>query len=199
MGQVCSGETSESRKPGPFEDVDTFASGTGVDDLTRAQLEAQKEQQLLEQQQLQQQHPQELSKEELEELKILREEQARLDMIVNAAGRGMVAVRSTRGSTGYYDQGFAAALAQHLEQTTQFPDQLEVRLPPPSTQSSVYERLSQPQWDGIVLGDASGATGSTGENPEQFIDNIAESLMDEVLPSKQKLLAGTSPLVENLL
>lgn len=50
--------------------------------------------------------------------------------IVNGAARGMVAVRSTRGSTGYYDQGFASLLAQHLEQTTSFPDRLPLVLPP---------------------------------------------------------------------
>mmetsp|Transcript_2796 Transcript_2796/g.6245 ORF Transcript_2796/g.6245 Transcript_2796/m.6245 type:complete len:264 (+) Transcript_2796:242-1033(+) len=49
--------------------------------------------------------------------------------IVNGAARGMVAVRSTRGSTGYYDQGFAGLLAQHLEQTTSFPERLPLVLP----------------------------------------------------------------------
>lgn len=49
--------------------------------------------------------------------------------IVNGAARGMVAVRSTRGSTGYYDQGFAGLLAQHLEQTTSFPSRLPLVLP----------------------------------------------------------------------
>ena len=52
--------------------------------------------------------------------------------IVNGAARGMVAVRSTRGSTGYYDQGFAGLLAQHLEQTTSFPDRLPLVLPAPA-------------------------------------------------------------------
>jgi len=52
--------------------------------------------------------------------------------IVNGAARGMVAVRSTRGSTGYYDQGFAGLLAQHLEQTTSFPNKLPLVLPEPA-------------------------------------------------------------------
>ena len=202
MGQVCSGEQSESRKPGAFQEVDTYADGTvKEDDLARQQLEAHQNRMMLEEQRLQEQNVDSappISKEDEERLKAQREEQARLDMIVNAAGRGMVAVRSTRGSTGYYDQGFAAALAQHLEQTTQFPDQLAVRLPPPSTQSTVYERLSQPQWDGIVLGNAGGTAGSRSDNPMQLVDSIAESLLDEAVPTKQKLLAGTSPLVENL-
>lgn len=203
MGQVCSGEQSESRKAGAFQEIDTYADGTvKEDDFARHQLEAQQNRMMLEEQRLQEQTADSTiptTKEDEERLKALREEQARLDMIVNAAGRGMVAVRSTRGSTGYYDQGFAAALAQHLEQTTQFPDHLAVRLPPPSTQSSVYERLSQPQWDGIVLGNAGGPAGCGGENPMQLVDTIAESLLDEAVPTKQKLLAGTRPLVENLL
>eukprot|EP00536_Pseudo-nitzschia_multiseries_P005754 jgi/Psemu1/296002/fgenesh1_pm.112_\ len=60
--------------------------------------------------------------------------------IVNGAARGMVAVRSTRGSTGYYDQGFAGLLAQHLEQTTSFPDTLPLVLPPPPAASSAVQQ-----------------------------------------------------------
>jgi len=70
--------------------------------------------------------------------------------IVNGAARGMVAVRSTRGSTGYYDQGFAGLLAQHLEQTTSFPDRLPLVLPP--APASVGEASSSeaegPETDG---------------------------------------------------
>jgi hypothetical protein len=101
--------------------------------------------------------------------------------IVNGAARGMVAVRSTRGSTGYYDQGFAGLLAQHLEQTTSFPNRLPLVLPPPPSSggnssssndisstggagssstttkndnkkgTSVFDRLAQPPWDGLDL------------------------------------------------
>ncbi len=45
------------------------------------------------------------------------EEAARLELIVGNAGRDMVPVRSTRGATYYHDQGFAAALLAHLQQT----------------------------------------------------------------------------------
>ncbi|KAI2499888.1 hypothetical protein MHU86_14626 [Fragilaria crotonensis] len=45
------------------------------------------------------------------------EEAARLELIVSNAGRDMVPVRSTRGATYYHDQGFAAALLAHLQQT----------------------------------------------------------------------------------
>ena len=109
MGQVCSGEKAESQKASAFEAVDdSLAKSTEVileesapSTLATPALEIDS------------------PAEDAEHLKKQREEQARLDLIVSTAGRGMVAVQSTRGSTGYYDQGFAAALAQHLDQTTQ--------------------------------------------------------------------------------
>ena len=129
-----------------------------------------------------------------------REEQARLELIVQATGRGMVPVRSQRGSTGYYDQGFAAALAQHLEQTTQFPEMLEQALPPPpppvsggSSSSSVYARLAQPEWEGIALGN------KDGENPVTYMDHIAELCLDAAIPKKERLFANVEPIMENLL
>ena len=124
MGQVCSGEKSESRKAGAFEEVATPDHTVPSSSDLQTPLDVQQDRSLA---------PASAedvttSKEDAEKLKKLQEEQARLEMIVSTAGRGMVVVRSTRGSTGYYDQGFAAALAQHLEQTTEFPEQLEVRL-----------------------------------------------------------------------
>lgn len=175
------------------------------------------------------------SAEERERLRALQQEQQRLDMIVAAAGRGMISVRSTRGSTGYYDQGFAAALAQHLEQTTTFPSRLPVVLPlapeathnQPSAASaaasasgdgnvpagssstskptsdhnnnSVYARLAKPQWEGLALGNGGGVAGCDGADPNQYMDNIAESLLDTIVPTKQHMFAGVKPMVENLL
>lgn len=142
------------------------------------------------------------SKEEMERMKKLREEQARLELIVQAAGRGMVAVRSTRGSTGYYDQGFAAALAQHLEQTTKFPDHVPIRLPPSHPTVPVYSRLAAPQWEGIRLGSKGGGIGGGGgENrfSMSYMDHVAESFLDTVIPKKQRLFAGSKPIAEQLL
>jgi hypothetical protein len=192
MGQVCSGTKEESRKGGAFEaaedDLGVSSSDPQfLDDHPPQQPTSQLDD-----------RGQPSSTEDAERLKALRDEQARLEMIVSTAGRGMVSVRSTRGSTGYYDQGFAAALAQHLEQTTQFPNKLEVRLPPPSS-ASAYDRLSQPQWEGIALGTGGGLAGCGGENPMLYMDNVAESLLDSVVPAKQQLFAGVSPMVENLL
>jgi hypothetical protein len=135
-------------------------------------------------------------------LQALREEEARLQLILQTAGRGMVAVRSTRGSTAYYDQGFAAALYQHLEQTTKFPENLPTQLPPSSsnTSSSVYARLSKPPWQDIVLGKQQvGLAGCAGENPHTYMDHEAEAFLDQVRPKKERLFAGASPMVKNLL
>ena len=198
MGQVCSGEKSESHRAGAFEDIQDGGGGADHHGGGRQYHEDSSSSpgQPLSSHAL----DPVVSKEETERLKIVRQEQARLDVIVSAAGRGMVAVRSTRGSTGYYDQGFAAALAQHLEETTQFPGKLPMKLPPaPTTGSSVYERLSRPQWEGILLGNGGGLAGCAGENPIRYMDNLAESLLDSVVPSKQQLFAGANPMVENLL
>jgi hypothetical protein len=137
---------------------------------------------------------------ENERLQALREEQARLELIVQATGRGMVAVRSTRGSTGYYDQGFAAALAQHLEQTTKFPGKLPVPLPAAHADDSIYARLTQQKWDGIALGTKGGGlAGCAGENPNTYMNHVAESYLDAVIPKKERLFRGIGPIVENLL
>jgi hypothetical protein len=165
---------------------------------------------LTQQQQLQQQQQQDQQGEA--ESKAQREEQNRLELIVQMAGRGMVSVRSTRGSTGYYDQGFAAALGQHLEQTTKFPDTLPIRLPPTqkaassstsgsSSDTTVFARLSQPQWEHIALGKkGTGLAGCDGENPNTYMDHVAVSFLDSVLPKKERVFhGGVGPMVENLL
>ena len=72
----------------------------------------------------------------------LREEQARLELIVSTAGRDMVAVRSTRANPGYYDQGFAAALAQHLQEQIGSSSALPNTLPVPQKDLDVYATLN---------------------------------------------------------
>lgn len=126
------------------------------------------------------------------------EEESRLELLVQTAGRAMVAVRSTRGSNPYYDQGFAAALAQHLEQTTQFPVQVPP-LPAAAVESTVYSRLAQPVWDDLVLGRQDGLAGCAGENPEKYLDRVAESFLDQVVPKQEQLFTNVKPIVESLL
>jgi hypothetical protein len=99
---------------------------------------------------------------------LLRQEQARLEIIVQAAGRGMVAVRSTRGSNAYYDQGFAAALGQHLEQTTTFPQHVVSRQLPPfesssSINSSSSSNMTTTSSGGTGSGNANTASSSLGD------------------------------------
>ncbi|CAB9518866.1 expressed unknown protein [Seminavis robusta] len=206
MGNCCSGAKEESKKTAAFQTADdgdhvgfpvADSSLSGLDGLGGGDNNAQPPQQAPQQAQQQQEQQQ-------RNVKALREEQNRLDLIVQMAGRGMVSVRSTRGSTGYYDQGFAAALGQHLEQTTTFPDQLPIRLPSSASTSdnkSVLQRLSQPQWDNIALGKKKlGLAGCGGENPNTYMDHIAGSFLDSVVPKKERIFAGgVGPMVENLL
>jgi hypothetical protein len=303
MGQVCSGGKDEANKGSAIHSIDESVlvsddDHSGLNYLKKQQLQPDVQQhpssasslQPQQQQQLEQHHgvgsggtsaSNLITIEEKERLRLVREEHNRLNMIVSIAGRGMVSVRSTRGSTGYYDQGFAAALAQHLEQTTSFPNRLPVLLPPPprdeydvsiasgddtkhnnnnmnkarmgvmvgggsgidvgstmmdnnhnhssvsSTSilvdghktsitsstlngyddtnktttilSPLYVRLSQPAWKGLALASGGGVAGCGGEDPNRFMDNVAESLLDTVVPAKQQLFASVQPMVENLL
>jgi hypothetical protein len=128
----------------------------------------------------------------------LREEELRLEGLVQTAGRAMVAVRSTRGSNPYYDQGFASALAQHLEQTTDFPA-LAPTLPAVPTQGTAYSRLSQPAWEDLLLGTKGGLAGCAGENPEKYLDHVAEFFLDQVVPKKEQVFTKAQPIVESLL
>jgi hypothetical protein len=146
------------------------------------------------------------------------QEQARL--VVQATGRAMVGVRAAGsmrrrdGAAGilyYTDQGFAAALAQHLEQiSTAFPDRVPVRLPPISPKAAaaaascgggVLARLAQPEWEGIALGMSAegGAAGCGGENPGTYMDHVAEQFLDRVVPKRERIFAKTAPMMDNLL
>mmetsp|Transcript_27687 Transcript_27687/g.76188 ORF Transcript_27687/g.76188 Transcript_27687/m.76188 type:complete len:217 (-) Transcript_27687:95-745(-) len=139
-----------------------------------------------------------LQEEQQKQLAARQLEQARLDMIVQAAGRRMVAVRSARGSNAYYDQGFAAALSQHLEQTTKFQEHVERPLPAAHS-TPVYERLSQnnnsdDELIKLVLGN------SNGESPHSFFDRVvAEPLLQQAVPKPERMFAGVEPMVESLL
>ena len=130
----------------------------------------------------------------------LREEQARLELIVSTAGRDMVAVRSTRATPGYYDQGFAAALAQHLQEQIGSTSALPKTLPPISSNISVYSTLNKSPWENIQLGTkTTGLAGCAGENPNTYMDHVAESFLASMVPTKEHLFAHVGPMVENLL
>lgn len=184
MGNVCCGSTEEKKSPAlsiPQEsDADVLNDFSSGDDLVAdAKEEA-------------------VSSANDPGWQARAEEKARLDLIVQATGRSMVPVRSTRGSN-YYDQGFGAAFSQHLEQTTSFSPTIPNPLPEPSKTDSVYNKLIQPQWEMIQLGAKGGMAGCAGENPNIHLDHICESYLDTVLPKKERLFAGAEPIVENLL
>jgi hypothetical protein len=212
MGNVCCGSKEESKKGSVLSDNDTvvsasqsntpFSDGTNnsnsLDAANMAMASAPTPIVLTLAEQ----------KKVDDRLMAMRREQARLDLIVQATGRGMVAVRSTRGSNAYYDQGFAAALASHLEQTTRFIDHIPTKLPSLSSSaaattnssSSVYAILSQPPWQQIQLGNkGAGLAGCEGENPSTYLDHVAESFLDMVEPKKEHLFRQANPMVENLL
>ena len=176
MGQVCSGSQEEPPKSGLL-DVPSQSETYAETD------ETQQSQQQLDESKTGSAGETETSNEETEGQKAASAALADLERrkrrelwIVNGAARGMVAVRSTRGSTGYYDQGFAGLLAQHLEQTTSFPDKLPLVLPSPAAlkpessedsptsspskgspskdsakKPSFYDRMAEPAWEGMEL------------------------------------------------
>mmetsp|Transcript_10097 Transcript_10097/g.19416 ORF Transcript_10097/g.19416 Transcript_10097/m.19416 type:complete len:207 (+) Transcript_10097:81-701(+) len=206
MGNVCCGGKEESTKSTAFQSGFSVDSNS-LDHSNNASAQAQSASAAQQHaSSSHQQHdasssgPARTTAETAEVDKETSEEESRLELLVQNAGRAMVAVHSTRGNNPYYDQGFAAALAQHLEQTTKFPTQLP---PLPSTpdnnSSSVYARLSQPTWEDLQLGSQGGLAGCTGENPEKYLDRVAESFLDQVVPKKEQLFTKVKPIVESLL
>jgi hypothetical protein len=166
MGQICSGQSTEPTKKSAFSDNYSYYTN----DSTMQVVDAT---------------PKDANTKEAprdtrsDREKALREEQARLERLVTLAGREMVAVRSTRGGSYYNDQGFAAALAQHLEQTI---TSVSVDKCLPRSQGQLtYSILSRP----------------VEKYPN--MDAEAESILSSVVPAKERLFAGCKPLVENLL
>ena len=162
MGQVCSGAKEESTKGGPLDlpsdhhSSDQYSGGDNNKDVTdllggdsnigdpmrgggAGGIGSDGETNNNQNNQQQQQGVTPVTSAEAAKVAAVKAEEERRKRkelwIVNGAARGMVAVRSTRGSTGYYDQGFAGLLAQHLEQTTSFPNRLPLVLPPPPSSS----------------------------------------------------------------
>lgn len=131
----------------------------------------------------QQQQQDEGWRKQMERERALREEQSRLELIISKAGRQMVSVVSTRGTNYYNDQGFAAALAQHLQQTLP-PTPIQRELPSVSSSSStsVYQIMSQP----IPM------------EPTDM-DQQAETLLAQKTVVKEQIFAGCPRIVENLL
>jgi hypothetical protein len=114
-------------------------------------------------------------------------EDARRNYILQVAAREMISIKSSRGSAGYFDQGFAKALADHLEETTNFADSIPYCLPEPTddlSKSAVSQRLSQPNDRDSSIAEAT--------------DDV-ESLLDATIPKKERLFAAAGPILDNLL
>ena len=183
MGNIFCGGKEESPKSAAFQP-------TGSEVAASAQVEAERPPTVVPQHSLP----------DVNDDPAAQEEDSRVQSILQTAGRGMVSVRSTRGSTAYEDQGFMAHLFHHIQSTIKLPEQLPTSLPPANSNSSVYSRLSKPQWQGIVLGKQQiGLAGCAGENPYTYMDHEALSFLDKVRPKKERLFNGTAPMVENLL
>ena len=163
---------------------------------------------------------------EAERQRALREEQARLELIVSAAGRDMVPVAGQRGPTegggggASFDPAYAAAVAAELvglhgdlgplsdpalggqvdEVLARSP--VRGRMPrsalPAGDPAAVVDALLGARWDGIELGKRGGAGGCGGEDPNYVFDDTAEQFLDSVVPTRSKLFQSIGPIVENL-
>lgn len=139
----------------------------------------------------------------------LRDEQARLERIVSAAGRDMVAV-SRRD--GYYDPGRAARRAADLRQeqrsATFASGELSGKLPPSRLVVDDHQTIAD-----LLTGNGNvpkayihnnnngGVWGqiTVARNDHHFmLDDFAESFLGYLLPTKEHLFQGTGHLVENL-
>mmetsp|Transcript_50737 Transcript_50737/g.152808 ORF Transcript_50737/g.152808 Transcript_50737/m.152808 type:complete len:229 (-) Transcript_50737:354-1040(-) len=157
---------------------------------------------------------------EAERQRALREEQARLELIVSTAGRDMVPVGRRDGGPmsgaagGYYDPAYAAAAAQEIHSSgalgtvgdevmaTLAKCDLNGRVPssaiPAGDASALMEALGCGRWEGIELGTRGGLGGCGGEDPEIFFDDLAEGYLDRVVPTRETLFRGVGSIVENL-
>mmetsp|Transcript_23724 Transcript_23724/g.50774 ORF Transcript_23724/g.50774 Transcript_23724/m.50774 type:complete len:266 (-) Transcript_23724:224-1021(-) len=63
----------------------------------------------------------------------------------------------------------------------------------------VVETLGRGRWDGVRLGSrGSGLAGCGGEQPEYYLDDLAEAFLETMVPTKTSLFGGCPSIVENL-
>jgi hypothetical protein len=69
-----------------------------------------------------------------------------------------------------------------------------------STDKDLLDALGKGRWDDVKLGSReSGAAGCGGEDPEYFLDDLAEAFLETMVPTKTTLFGGCPSIVENLL
>lgn len=120
----------------------------------------------------------------------------------------------------YYDPAYAAAAAQAILRSAAhtgglvFSNDMATHaamnvsimgtLPKPSmTQSltnskDVIDMLGKGMWDGVKLGSRGRLAGCGGEDPEYYLDDLAEAILEKMVPTKTALFGGCPPIVENL-
>jgi hypothetical protein len=161
----------------------------------------------------------------LQQYQLEAAEQSRRTHIVSTASQSMIPVGSSNtmqqrhGVYTYYDPAYAAAAAQDILNSAartgglMFVDDGASReawgvrvlgcLPKAvegSTGKDLMEALGKGRWDDIRLGSReSGVAGCGGEDPEYFLDDLAEAFLESMLPTKTNLLGGCPSIVENLL
>lgn len=63
----------------------------------------------------------------------------------------------------------------------------------------VMDTLSTGRWDKIRLGSrGGGVAGCGGEDPEYYVDDLADAFWDDMVPTKMNLFGGCPSIVENL-
>uniref|UniRef100_A0A7S1VX36 Uncharacterized protein n=1 Tax=Skeletonema marinoi TaxID=267567 RepID=A0A7S1VX36_9STRA len=130
------------------------------------------------------------------------------------------------GVNTYYDPAYAAAAAQDIlnsaartgglmfadDQATKAAWNVSVMGSAPmkasssrggggtqTTSKDVMDTLSRGQWDKIQLGSrGGGVAGCGGEDPEYYVDDLADAFWDNMVPTKMNLFGGCPSIVENL-
>jgi hypothetical protein len=136
-----------------------------------------------------------------------------------SASPGMMAHPRLGGIYTYYDPAYAAAAAQDILNSAartgglMFVDDEATRaawgvnvvgeMPKcvaGSTDKDLLDALGKGRWDDVKLGSReSGAAGCGGEDPEYFLDDLAEAFLETMVPTKTTLFGGCPSIVENLL
>lgn len=68
-----------------------------------------------------------------------------------------------------------------------------------SNTKDAIDMLGRGIWDGVKLGSrGSGLAGCGGEDPEYYLDDLAEAFLEKMVPTKTSLFGGCASIVENL-
>lgn len=129
------------------------------------------------------------------------------------------------GINTYYDPAYAAAAAQDIlrsaavtgglvfcdDRATQAAWNVAIlgSMPVPTSHAAgagaspnskeIMENLGKGRWEGVRLGSrGSGLAGCGGEDPEYYLDDLAEAFLETMVPTKTSMFGGCPSIVENL-